>query len=114
MMLETRKSGATSSSESRPEDLGEIKAASARLAGRTGDPMAALAAWRDACGAFLATGRPVQAIGAAFEAGWLDPASPSPSAEAVRVARTAFPSVEESEGQRFLAELDLAAREALV
>jgi len=81
---------------------------------RAGKIREAAEGYREAAQGFLSSGRPIQAIAAAFEAAWLDPHSDFPADEAVKVARAIVSPVQRAAGQELIAELDSRAREALV
>jgi CRP-like cAMP-binding protein len=95
-------------------DPQENRVRAARSLARAGRAAEAAQAYRDAADGFLISSRPVQAIASAIEAAWLDPAAPSPSEEAIRVARRTSVPVQPATGNQLIAHLDPSARAALV
>src|SRR5262245_15277831 len=88
----------------------EIAGLARRLA-RCGHAEEARETWRQASNAYLASGRPLQAIAAALESG--GPRAHATDA-ALEVARRIVPPVERASGQQILCEVEQPVREALV
>ena len=90
-----------------PDEIARL----ARRLSRCGHAEEAQDTWRQGSNAYLASGRPLQAIAAALESSG---SQAHATDAAVEVARRIVPPVERASGQQILCEVEQPVREALV